>query len=422
MTNITEMNKNRLREAVVWTAGLAAVVVSGCTGKVEWPQWGGPSRNFMVDAPRLADNWPEEGPPKLWTRQLGDGFASIIADRDMAYTMYRIDEAEYVIALDSKTGKTVWEHRNPSPFTKLMAQFGPGPSSTPLMVANRLFTVGTNMVMHCFDKRSGRVLWRHDLVEEYGAEVPGRGYSCSPIAYGDTVILPVGGQEGQCVMAFSQADGTPVWKNQDFETTHSSPILINLHGEDQLVIFMASEIVGLNPRTGELLWSHPHSTQYGANLATPLWNGDELIFMSAAYDSGSRVIRLTSKDGKTVPEELWYSRKMRIHHGNVVRIGDHVYGSSGDSGPAFFMGMNMVTGKIAWRKRGFAKATCLLANDKLIILDEDGKLTLATASPEELIIHSEYQLTQHVSWTAPTLAGSTLYIRDRKNIFALDLN
>ena len=422
MTNITKMNKNRLREAVVWTAGLAAVVVSGCTGKVEWPQWGGPSRNFMVDAPRLADNWPEEGPPKLWTRQLGDGFASIIADRDMAYTMYRIDEAEFVIALDSKTGETVWEHRNQSPFTKLMAQFGPGPSSTPLMVEDRLFTIGTNMVMHCFDKRSGKVLWRHDLVEEYGAEVPGRGYSSSPIAYGDTVILPVGGQEGQCVMAFSQADGTPVWKNQDFKTTHSSPILINLHGEDQLVMFMASEIVGLNPRTGELLWSHPHSTQYGANLATPLWNGDELIFMSAAYDSGSRVIRLTSKDGKTVPEELWYSRKMRIHHGNVVRIGDHVYGSSGDSGPAFFMGMNMVTGKIAWRKRGFAKATCLLANDKLIILDEDGKLTLATASPEELIIHSEYQLTQHVSWTAPTLAGSTLYIRDRKNIFALDLN
>ena len=416
------MNKNRLREAVVWTAGLAAVVVSGCTGKVEWPQWGGPSRNFMVDAPRLADNWPEEGPPKLWTRQLGDGFASIIADRDMAYTMYRIDEAEFVIALDSKTGETVWEHRNQSPFTKLMAQFGPGPSSTPLMVEDRLFTIGTNMVMHCFDKRSGKVLWRHDLVEEYGAEVPGRGYSSSPIAYGDTVILPVGGQEGQCVMAFSQADGTPVWKNQDFKTTHSSPILINLHGEDQLVMFMASEIVGLNPRTGELLWSHPHSTQYGANLATPLWNGDELIFMSAAYDSGSRVIRLTSKDGKTVPEGLWYSRKMRIHHGNVVRIGDHVYGSSGDSGPAFFMGMNMVTGKIAWRKRGFAKATCLLANDKLIILDEDGKLTLATASPEELIIHSEYQLTQHVSWTAPTLAGSTLYIRDRKNIFALDLN
>ena len=416
------MNKNRLREAVVWTAGLAAVVVSGCTGKVEWPQWGGPSRNFMVDAPRLADKWPEEGPPKLWTRQLGDGFASIIADRDMAYTMYRIDEAEFVIALDSKTGETVWEHRNQSPFTKLMAQFGPGPSSTPLMVEDRLFTIGTNMVMHCFDKRSGKVLWRHDLVEEYGAEVPGRGYSSSPIAYGDTVILPVGGQEGHCVMAFSQADGTPVWKNQDFKTTHSSPILINLHGEDQLVMFMASEIVGLNPRTGELLWSHPHSTQYGANLATPLWNGDELIFMSAAYDSGSRVIRLTSKDGKTVPEELWYSRKMRIHHGNVVRIGDHVYGSSGDSGPAFFMGMNMVTGKIAWRKRGFAKATCLLANDKLIILDEDGKLTLATASPEELIIHSEYQLTQHVSWTAPTLAGSTLYIRDRKNIFALDLN
>ena len=144
--------------------------------------------------------------------------------------------------------------------------------------------------------------------------------------------------------------------------------------------------------------------------------------MSSAYDSGSRVIKLTKQEGKTVPEQLWYSRKMRIHHGNAVRIGDHVYGSSGDFGTAFLVGMEIKTGKVAWRDRGFAKATCVVGDGKLIILDEDGQLALATATPQGLTVHSKCKVaTEEYAWAAPTLVGKTLYVRDRKHIMALDL-
>ena len=123
-----------------------------------------------------------------------------------------------------------------------------------------------------------------------------------------------------------------------------------------------------------------------------------------------------------MPEELWYSRKMRIHHANAVRIGDYVYGSSGDSGPAFFACMNLKTGKVAWRKRGFAKSTCVLADGKIIILDEGGQLALAIVSPEGLNVLSKCTITKRYSWAAPTLVGTTLYVRDRKRIMALDLS
>jgi hypothetical protein len=122
-----------------------------------------------------------------------------------------------------------------------------------------------------------------------------------------------------------------------------------------------------------------------------------------------------------VPEELWYSRKMRLHHGNAVRIGDYIYGSSGDFGPAFFMAMNIKTGKVAWRERGFKKATCVYADGKLIILDEDGELTLATATPGGLTVHAKCKVAERYAWAAPTLVGKTLYIRDRQHIMALDL-
>ncbi|MHC4696418.1 MAG: hypothetical protein ACYTFA_06735, partial [Planctomycetota bacterium] len=107
----------------------------------EWPQWGGPNRNFIVETGALADKWPEEGPPRLWHRELGEGYSSIVVDDGMLYTMYRktpTSEEEYTIALDAGTGKTVWEHNAPSPFTPDMARYGPGPHSTPLVVGNRL--------------------------------------------------------------------------------------------------------------------------------------------------------------------------------------------------------------------------------------------------------------------------------------------
>jgi len=112
---------------------------------------------------------------------------------------------------------------------------------------------------------------------------------------------------------------------------------------------------------------------------------------------------------------------MRIHHANAVRIGDYLYGSSGDFGPAFFMGVNIKTGEMAWRERGLAKATCLLADGKLILLDEDGKLVLAKATPEKFTILSQCEVAKRTAWAAPTLVGKTLYLRDRATITALDL-
>jgi len=401
---------------------LIVPILLACTtsATAQWPQWGGPNRNFMTAATGLADKWPAEGPPVIWKRDLGDGYTTIVVDSNRLFTMYRDGEEEVVIAMDAKTGKTIWEYKYDSSFTELMEQFGAGPHSTPLIIEDRLYTMGINVVMHCLDANTGKVVWKHDLVEEYGAPIPGRGYSCSPIAYKNTVIVPVGG-DGQGVIAFNRKNGGVVWKSQDFQVTHASPILIEQGGMPQLVVFMGTQVAGLNPDDGKMLWSHPHKTQYGANLATPLWDGKDLIFTSSAYDSGSRVIKLLHKDGKTVPKELWYSRKMRIHHGNAIRIGDYLYGSSGDFGPAFFMGININSGKVAWRKRGFAKATCVYGGDKLIILDEDGKLALATVSPDGINILSQCKLTERYSWAAPTLVGKTLYLRDRKQILALDL-
>jgi outer membrane protein assembly factor BamB len=107
---------------------------------------------------------------------------------------------------------------------------------------------------------------------------------------------------------------------------------------------------------------------------------------------------------------------------NAIRLGDHVYGTSGDMGPAFLTALNLETGQTAWQNRGFGQATLIHADGKTVILDEDGDLAIAKLAPEGVTVLSQVKLFDTTSWTVPTLAGGTLYARDREKIVALDLS
>ncbi|HSE31124.1 MAG TPA: PQQ-binding-like beta-propeller repeat protein [Pyrinomonadaceae bacterium] len=387
----------------------------------EWSQWGGPDRNFTTKSKGLAEKWPSEGPKKLWSRPLGEGHSSILVDRNTLYTMYSSGEQEVVIALSADTGKTIWEHKYPAPTTGMNYKEGLGPHATPLLVGNRIFTVGAIGKLHALDKQTGKVIWSHDLWTEYNGKKMDRGYSCSPIAYKNTIILTLGGP-GQAFIAFNQHDGSVAWKNQSVDMSPTSPILISIEDEDQMVAFMGKQIVGINPNDGELLWSHGHVTDWGLNISNPIWGADNLLFVSSAYNGGSRVLKLTKKDGKTTVEEVWSHKRFRLHHGTAIRIGDYVYGSTGDFGPAPLAAINVKTGEITFHDRTFPKSNLLYVDEKLIILDEDGTLALATVTPTGLNVISKAALMQNLAWTVPTLVGTKLYLRDRRTITAVDLS
>lgn len=387
----------------------------------DWSQWGGPNRNFKSSTTGLATSWPASGPRKLWSRELGDGYSAIAAEGGKLFTMYRSGEQDVVVSLDAATGKTLWEFRYDAPFTKeYVLEQGPGPRAMPLVLGNQVYAAGATGKFHCLDKQTGKVIWAHDLVHEFNGTVRVRGYSCNPMAYKNTVIMMVGGA-GHAIVAFNQKDGTVAWKKQDFDNSYSSPLLIKVDGQDQLVALMYGEIIGVDPNNGDLLWSHPHPTDSGVNVSMPVWGEDNLLFCSSAYDGGSRVLKLTRNGNKTTVEQLWASRLMRIHFGNAIRVGDRIYASSGDFGPAPFTAVEVKTGQVVWRNRGVGRATAVLADGRFILLDEDGNLALATLTPEGLKINSKVELLTSNAWTVPTLAGTTLYVRDRKTILALDL-
>ena len=396
----------------------------------DWTQWGGPNRNFVSDATGLASTWPPSGPTKLWTRALGEGHSSILVERGRLYTMYRPggvisyvrrSQQEVVAALDAATGKTIWEFAYAAPTDGVDFSEGAGPHATPLIVGTRVYATSSRRELFAIDKATGRLLWSHDFIKEYGAPSPNRGDSCSPLAYNGTVIVTLGGSD-QAVAAFNQQTGALVWKGGSGEVSPASPILIDVDGQPQLVVFAGDRVVGMNPSNGQTLWTHPHKTDYGLNISTPVWSpADHVLFVSSAYSAGSRAIELHQAADKTVAAEKWFSNRMRVHIGTVIRLGDYAYGSSGDFGPAFITAVDMKTGRIAWQNRAFARAQLLYADGKLIVLDEDGHLGLVTVSPQGMKVLARADILEHLSWTPPTLAGTTLYVRDRRTIAAFNL-
>jgi outer membrane protein assembly factor BamB len=418
--------------SVLTIFGLAALGGQGArpSASTEWSQWGGPARNFMVDSKGLATQWPASGPKKLWGRTLGEGHSSILAQDGRLYTMYRPigllamvrrSQEEIVAALDAATGNTIWEFRYPSPTSGLDFSEGAGPHATPLLVEDRLYATSSRKELFALNKTTGQRLWSHDLIKEYSAFSIDRGYTCSPLLYDGTVIVTLGGPH-QAVAAFDQRTGALAWKAGDFDMSPASPILIDVDGQQQLLVFAGDRVAGMDPSNGRVLWSHPHKTSYGLNISTPIWSpSDHLLFISSAYGTGSRVLELRQAAGKTTVTEKWADGRMRVHIGTAIRVGDYVYASSGDFGPAFLTAVNVKTGKVAWQDRSFARAQLVYADGKLIVLDEDGQLGLATVSPEGLKVLAKAQVLENLAWTPPTLVGSKLYVRDRKTIAAYEL-
>jgi outer membrane protein assembly factor BamB len=411
------------------------LLVHAAAARGQWDQFGGPERNFHCPAGSLAPAWPEKGPPVDWRREVGEGYSGILVDGERLYTMARRDGAEFVLGLDRATGATVWEHSYKVDITPSAKEFGGGPASTPALAGHRLITIGVGMHLFCLNKTSGKVLWRRSLMDEFQLPMPGRGYSSSPIVYRNTVILPIGGVDkvnaeddepsngvkDGAVMAFDLTTGETAWSRHNFPESKASPILIEFASRQQLVVFTGNELAGLDPGNGALLWRHEHPTSYGFNCATPVFDGVDTLVCSSAYNNWTEAVQLADHEGKIDASQRWSSRRLRVHFTNLLLVGENVYGSSGMGRPAFVACLDVATGSTKWMERGFARANLLHADGRFVILDEDGLLALARFTDEGSEITGRLQISDGYAFSAPTLVGTRLYVRDRKYLTVFDL-
>ena len=116
------------------------------------------------------------------------------------------------------------------------------------------------------------------------------------------------------------------------------------------------------------------------------------------------------------------SNRLRLHHGNAIRVGEAIYFSSGGKGSqAILSAVDARSGKILWQERSIEKATFVWADNKLITLDQDGNLMIAHPSPQGFKIAARAALLTNLAWTPPVLVGTRLYLRDRRSLMAVEL-
>ncbi|HXG11547.1 MAG TPA: PQQ-binding-like beta-propeller repeat protein [Gemmataceae bacterium] len=380
----------------------------------EWPQWRGPNRDGVSAETGLLKEWPEGGPRKVWEAKGGEGYSSFAVAGGKVYTLLQDGDNETVVCWDAATGKEVWRFGYPCRYEN---SWGSGPRSTPAVHDGLVYTVGATGIFHCLKADTGAKVWRHDLLDEFKAENLQWGVSFSPLIEGDLVLTNPGGPDGNSIAAFDRKTGRLIWKALDDPAGYSSPVAATLAGVRQVLFFTARGLVSVSPADGKELWRYDWTTEYDANIATPIVV-DDYVFISSGYGRGAAVLKVESADGGLRARRVYQTNQMANHFSTSVYYREHLYGFTD---PGILVCMEFRTGKVRWKERGFDKGSLTIADGHLFILGEQGTLALAEATPEAYREKSRCQPFQGKCWTVPVLCNGRLYLRDEAKVLCLEV-
>jgi outer membrane protein assembly factor BamB len=317
-------------------------------------------------------------------------------------------------AFDARTGKQLWS----SPVGAMHTSgFGKGPNATPAVDGDTLYVLGASGDLAALATKNGEERWRINLKDAFGSKQPGFGFAASALVDGKRVILEGGGPEGKSYVALDKKTGEMLWSHGDTadEPGYNSAIAVDVGGKRRYVYIVDTRIVSLDEQGNEI-WSHPWPE--GETHASPLFVPPDMISASGVEGVGAALFQMKENGGEATVEQLWKSRFMRNHFSSSVLHGEHIYGF--DNANLRCISVEDATSQ--WVKRGLGKGSLIYADGHLIVLSDTGKLVLAEATPEGYKEQGSVQALEGRSWTAPTLAGGMLYLRNGAEIVAYDLD
>lgn len=396
----------------------AALATGGWCAAGDWPQLFGPNRNGVSTENGLVTGWGKEGPPNLWEYKLGAGFSGPVIAGNRVIAFHRVSDQEVVDCLDTSNAKILWTH---SYATHYRDDFGfdEGPRGTPLIAGDRVYTLGAAGTLLCLEFASGKTIWQRSINQEYGVRKGFFGTATSPIIVDNRLLINVGGRDAG-IVAFAADTGKELWKSTNDEASYSSPAVATIGGK-KLAIFLTREgIVMLQPEDGKVTYSLRWRARNIAsvNAATPLILGDHAFF-SASYNTGAILFNL--RPDKV--EEGWKGDEvMSNHYTTCVPYRDFLFGCDGrQEEGARLRCIEWKTGKVRWTKEGFGCANIIVADSKLVIVDENGDLVLAEASADAYRELARATVLSKPARAPIALAEGRLYARDSRKLICLDL-
>jgi outer membrane protein assembly factor BamB len=400
------------------------------SAKGDWPQILGPNRNGIYTGPEILASFPRTGPPQLWTRDIGAGFAGPAVAGDRLILFHRVNNKETVEAMEALTGKTIWTFDYATSYRDDFG-FDEGPRAVPVIAGGRVFTHGADGWLHGIDLATGKMLWSVDTRRVFDAPKGYFGVASSPVVDANRVLVNVGGKsglgppkpggEGGGIVAFDAATGKTLWTATSDEPSYSAPIVADINGQHTGVFFTRTGLVALDPSSGKVLYQHRWRARMAAsvNAATPIVFNDQ-IFLSSSYGTGAVLLKVANN----AVTPIWSGdESMSNHYSTSVLKDGYLYGFDGrQEFGQMLRCVEFATGKVMWTVDGFGAGSLVIAGDTLVITRESGELALAPASPKAFRFSARAQLIRGVVRAYPALAGGRYYVRNERQLAAYDLN
>lgn len=397
----------------------------------DWTRWRGPNGNGIV----YDTDWDPlaiSGNPKVvWETDLGLGYSSVAVKGDRLYAMgnsERITGADtvgldIVYCFHSRTGREFWRFSYPCRTDNTW----PGPTASPVLDGNRLYTLCDDTGdLYCLNALNGNVIWKRNVVSEFGTLPPydGVGYAGSPYIEGDLVLFNL----NTSGIALNKFTGNTVWASAPGRCSFSTPVVFNYGAEKRIALFGARNLFLLDVPTGKVQGSFLWETDCNENTADPIIHGDK-IFISSAYGKGCALLRVMDGD----PVLIWQNMELSNQFTSSVFIDGFVYGMDGERPRCSLRCIDIETGEVMWNQK-MPFSSLIAADDKLIILDEDGMLRIVEAVPEAYreIASGLVQRTtggkrprgkkRTFWWSNPVISNGYLYVRsDKGDLVCLDM-
>ena len=409
-----------------------------------WPRFMGPSGTGAVEVGELNFEWGEAGPEVLWRVELGEGFGGVAVDGDEVFLLDReVGEMDILRVLDAKTGADLWDQAYEA---EGRLQY-PGSRSVPTLVGDYVVTMGGHGDVACFNRKSRTLKWKLNVAEEFEGELPGYGWSNNPLVIGDMVVISVFGEDVGLV-ALDIATGEEIWATTPLGISHSTPVLFNLLGEEQILFLSAGEqttprgevgqvtVSSFDPESGELNWDAVvKGSRYP--IPCPMQIDGERFFITGGYRGGSSMLKLSKSGGEYKLEEQFHIELGSQMYAPILRDG-HLYYLVNENanhqrnlrktGGLLCIDLE---GKEKWRTGDdpfLGRGNWIMGGPYLFLQDGfNGSLVVCKASPEgyeELANFNVFGVTDrkdHENWAPMALVDGKLFLRSKNELACLNL-
>jgi outer membrane protein assembly factor BamB len=396
-----------------------------------WPRFRGPDYdNISKERIPLASSWGAEGPPVLWTVDLGEGHAGPAVSEGRVYLLDYDEEARADIlrcfSLDD--GREIWRRGY-----EIFIKRNHGMSRTiPAVSGGHVVTIGPKCHVMCVDAESGDFFWGLDLVREFGAEEPLWYTGQCPLIDGNEAVIAVGGEA--LLIGVDLETGRILWQTpnpESWKMSHSSVMPVTIHGKKLYLYCAVGGIAGVSAEEedrGELVF---YSNIWNHNVVapSPIHLGDGRIFLTAGYGAGSKTIAVSEAWEVSALQTLKPEEGLATEQQTPIFYKGHLFAIlPKDAGP---QRNEMVccspddTSRFLWssgKTQRFGLGPYMVAEEKLYILSDDGVLSVAEAGPAAFRLLGQARILDGVdAWGPMALAGGRLLLRDSRHLVCVDL-